>query len=447
MSTRAIKSRRSTSRGFTLVEILVALLAGLVVALTVMALSREATSTFHEEVRSAAAEAAARTATDRLRADLQRAAFMSTPNINKDPTLASPPGTLYTSRIKVGFKGLRRLAAVRLVDGGSKANTPASALPSNSLNPDMIEIGGNFTSNDHFVVRMVDEPSGNCQRVWLALDSPAIYRLGPTPTIIAQALRQVFQPVPAGGTTQFMARIVDDTMHAQYAVTCAKDDAVGFASGAPYVDLETMDDGYAILNAKATQTVGGATGLGAGRMTINPVQIVRWEITNAPQAQYGAALNSATDPLKYDLVRSYIDAKGDVVPASEEVIAEYAIDLKFAFTVESGSSTATAQQVLAFEDTKNASDWAYDVTTPNTLVNGPQRIRTVRARVVTRAEYPDRASSVAVSPANANGQKYLYRYCAAANDGDCTDGKSQVWARSRTFTTEVSLPNQSRAFF
>ena len=49
----SLACRRRTSRsGFTLIELTVALVAGLIVALGIMALSREATRTFHDEVRA-----------------------------------------------------------------------------------------------------------------------------------------------------------------------------------------------------------------------------------------------------------------------------------------------------------------------------------------------------------------------------------------------------------
>ncbi len=59
-------------RAFTLVELLVSLTAGLLIALAVVAVARGATSTFHEEMRLASAESSLRIAMDRLRADLQR---------------------------------------------------------------------------------------------------------------------------------------------------------------------------------------------------------------------------------------------------------------------------------------------------------------------------------------------------------------------------------------
>ena len=86
-------ARRAHTRGFTLVELSIAMAAGLIVALSVVALSREASNTFHEETRIASAEMQLRTAIDRLRADLQRAAFMSTGNIYIDTNILTTPGT------------------------------------------------------------------------------------------------------------------------------------------------------------------------------------------------------------------------------------------------------------------------------------------------------------------------------------------------------------------
>ena len=73
MTGRRLSNERRSPAGFTLIEVTVSLAAGLLVALGIVALSREATRTFHEEVRSSAAEATLRTAVDRLRSDLQRA--------------------------------------------------------------------------------------------------------------------------------------------------------------------------------------------------------------------------------------------------------------------------------------------------------------------------------------------------------------------------------------
>ena len=108
-----MRPARRRSAGFTLVELTVALLAGLIVAMGIVSLAKESTQTFHEEVRAAAAEAALRTAVDRLGADLARAGYMSTGNVLADTNIARPIGA-GDAPIPLGMAGLRRLASIRL---------------------------------------------------------------------------------------------------------------------------------------------------------------------------------------------------------------------------------------------------------------------------------------------------------------------------------------------
>ena len=226
---------RSRMRGFTLIELMVSLIAGLFVAMAVVGLSTQATSTFHEEARTANSEMTLRTAIERLRADLQRAAYMSSGNYQADPLIAMAPGS---QRPKTGqFNSLYKLAGVHLLSQGSSALTPLSA--SNNLAPDAIELAGNFTTTDDYVVRFM-EAGGTCggTRLWLATDSPAMWR------ILAQtnpdaSLEAAFQPVSG---SPFMARITDDTGHYQYIPACtgkaAGVNGAGIAATA-FVDLNT----------------------------------------------------------------------------------------------------------------------------------------------------------------------------------------------------------------
>ena len=444
-------------RGFTLTEITVALAAGLLVAIAVVGLSKEATTSFHEEVRTAAAEAAARTAIDRIRADLQRAAFMSTGNIRSDPRIARPPGAPYVSAQAVGaFPAIGRLAGVHLFAGGSAAKTPLSAIQTPALNPDAMELGGNFTTTDQYVVRNVDSVLTNgCQNLWLAVDSPAMWRVlstergadggvGGTAGAANANLANTFVPVPGH---QFFVRVADDTGHYQYVVTCATN-PTGGASGTTPMPFLAIDPNTLVLTTKQTGSIGGASGLGVGSITVNPVQIVRYELVPST-----GAMNPLGDSTKYDLVREYVDATGTVLTANAETVAEYAIDLKLAFTVDNGDTTGQNPQLLtlAYDDNTNNQLWAQDVSQmAYPTINGPQRIRSVRVRLVTRSEIADRATLISPNPANPPNELFLYRYCAGAFSPDggapsCSGGTP--FARARTFTGEVSLPNQARLYY
>jgi prepilin-type N-terminal cleavage/methylation domain-containing protein len=440
-------SRRRRQAGFTLVELTVALAAGLIVALGITALSREATRTFHEEMRSSSAEATLRTAVDRLRADLLRASYMSTPNARWDVRLAVASGTVGIPSNPTA-KAIQRLAGIRLYQGWSATNNniPLSASRPNALTPDAIEIGGNMTCAEQFEIQNI-QPGACGAQLMLSATAPSLFRLNAVgPNGNAAELNNVFQP---DGASQFIVRILDDTGRSQYLPTCPGAGATGFLAGIPFVAVDTSVN--KILAPGDTGGQGGVTNTPGGRAWVNPVHIVRWEITNAANepAQYGAALSrlsipgadGGTDTTKYDLIRSYVNANGDVVAATTEVVAEYAVDLKFAFSAESGSAALPATTALAFDDAANQA-WANDVkANPATQ---PQHIRSVRVRVATRASQADRTTPIPVSNANAAAGTFLYRYCVLP---PCdTPDATPRFARARTLTTEVSLPNQATFF-
>jgi Tfp pilus assembly protein PilW len=467
------RARHRSRAGFTLVELTVALLAGLIVAMGIVGLSRSATTTFHEEIRTAAAESSLRSAIDRLRADLQRAGYMSTANIQADPSYPTLRAAANGPNNLTGVKnmaGLLRLSAIRVVSGGSTTlnGLALSAQQSPALTPDYIEISGNMTTSDQFEVAVIQQAGAACQRILLVPTSPAMYRLnvvagdaGAT-TNASNELRNVFQPVPATKTTQFIVRLVDDTGHAQYMATCLEQNPAGITNGQPYVDVDPTDTP---LVAPSSSNVSTASGYCSGRCWVNPVQTVRWEITgpgngvtDPEPAQYVSSLDNqplaptTQDPNKYDLMRSFVDATGTLIPETSEVVAEYAVDLDFALTVDQGlDNTQPSLLTFGFDDKTDKNKWAYDVSnTTYTPFIGPQRIRAVRVRLATRAAQPDRTANVAVTQ-NSTSEEFLYRYCVVGSPAGspCPSPPDNVlrWARVRTITSEVRLPNLARNYY
>ncbi len=434
----------SRERGFTLTEMLVALTAGLVITVAVVGVSRQASHIFHEEMRTASVQSGARFAIERLSLDLARAGFMSTGNIVADPLVAKQIGAANTAAIPATYVGLRRLSAMRLILGGSKTATdPQSGL--NALNPDALELGGNFTTTEAFSVREVAAPSGGCQRLWLQADQAPIWRLlGPGAAAAHAALRNAFKPSTPSGTEMFMVRIQDSSGRYQFAPTCENATPAGFENGNPFVDVALNSLGVGVMTAQLTGTAGGASGYGSGIM-VNPVQIARWEMVSTVGANVQAGLDPKLESARFYLTRTFVDAKGVVIESTREVIGEYVVDLKFAFVVETGDSTNTAHTIFAFEDSSNAL-WSYDVSSQAPSSQGPQRIRSVRVRLAMRTPLPDRMADISPNPANLSGQRFMHRYCVGATAAVCTNG-SENFARVRTLTTELSLPNQQRWFY
>jgi type II secretory pathway pseudopilin PulG len=440
---------RARDRGFTLVELTVAMLAGLIVGLGIMGLSRESTRTFHEEMRAAAAEANLRTAVDRLRSDLSRAAYMSTSDIQNDPMIARAPGTGVTA----GFLGLSQLASIQLFQNVSATNGLALSTP-NGVTPVALQIGGNMTSTDQFAGSLMPANAGGCQQINLDPQTPAMYRVLNSANP-ASELNNLFQPVPAGVNAQFMVRVFDKTGHSQFLVTCPGT-PTGIGTGGPppsgvqpYVLVAPQTP---VLTAQQTLGVSSLTGFSAGDVWVNPVQIVRWEIIAATQeqAQYtssplgGQPIDTTPDPNKYDLVRSYVDAvNGQAIPQTTEIIAEYAVDFDVSISVDTGISTLQPSIVTYPFDDARIQQWTAAPAVNS--VNGPARIRSVRARIVTRAAQGDRTLNVAV-PGGGNG--FMYRYCLVPGGCDPVNTAGALqYARARTLTIEVALNNQSRSYF
>jgi type II secretory pathway pseudopilin PulG len=449
---RARARKRRHASGFTLVELTVALLAGLIVAMGIVSISREATSTFHEEARSSAAEAALRTAVDRLRADLQRAGYMSTGSIALAPRIAFPLGG---ARVAVNAPvGIRNLTSISLGPGGSLANGLAlSAQQPIALTPDLIQITGNMTSADEFDVASVN-PAGpaGCTRISLVPTSPAMVRvLGTVAPLNTAELRNAFFPsLLSTNTYQFIVRLVDTNQCAQYLATCKTSAQVAGldAGNIPYVDI---DPNTAVVTANAAGTSCGISGFGE-RSTVNPVMTVQWEITaqagaiDPEPAQYAGLGGAAAAATKYDLMRSYVDANGVIVPDTSEIVAEYAVDLSFAFSVDTG--TALNPNILTFPfDTPASNNLWGQPKIPPVPNQGPQRIRSIRARLVTRTAVPDRSVNILVAPTNYGTQEFAYRYCVLANGCAANSAGALQWARTRTITTEVALPNQAGNFY
>jgi hypothetical protein len=445
---------RGGQEGFTLIELTVSLVAGLIVALGIVGMSRDATHTFHEEMRSSAAEANLRTGIDRLRADLARAGYMSTGNILQDPLIARAPGASPIQNSM--FLGIAGLASLTLYQGQSMA-TPLSAVQTTPLTPDRLRIAGNMTSTDQYEVSTIQPAAGSCggQKIVLDGTSPSMYRVIGLGSAPAQELNNIFQPT-TGGSGQFIVRIVDKTGFAQFVATCAVNPTGIDGAGTQPQPWIAIDPNTPIQLANQTGTVGGISGYGTGTL-VNAVQIVEWQLmpATAEPAQYTASLSgtplspNTTDGTKYDLVRSYVDAlTGQAIAATTEVVAEYAVDFTVAFSVDAGLSGLQPNIVIfPFGDTANVPQWAPDMVAkapaPGT---GAQRIRSVRVRLATRAAEADRTDNVLVTNA-AVGDTSMYRYCLLpAGCPAVNPNNAPNFARVRTVTSEVAMVNQARSY-
>jgi hypothetical protein len=130
------------------------------------------------------------------------------------------------------------------------------------------------------------------------------------------------------------------------------------------------------------------------------------------------------DATRRELVRVEIDSDGNEMADSLELVAEYAIDLKFGLTVVSGFATpATATSpgidpaVIQFPigDARNY-EYTYEPSSSSPVNDkAPHRIRSVRARLAVRSREADRAASVSAPTTAPPGT--LFRYSIGADAG------------------------------
>jgi prepilin-type N-terminal cleavage/methylation domain-containing protein len=147
-SHRRTHTARRADAGFTLLEMLVAVVAGAMTIATVYSLGAGSNRAFQEQNRIAQAQAAVRSAMEHVRRDISRAGFGGTPdsgtNASNGDRGANPAGCAVTQ----GFQ----LVAL---DVNHDAYTNQLQLPGNTLNrvqADGIVMSGNFATGDHYLV-------------------------------------------------------------------------------------------------------------------------------------------------------------------------------------------------------------------------------------------------------------------------------------------------------
>lgn len=434
-------------RGFTLVELMVSLVAGLIVTIAVVGIARAATTTFYEAARISSTEGAVRTASERLRQDLSRAAYMGTGNIklsrdgqaavqlSQKIAVSDPTNATTGSR----YAALNNLQGVHIVVGGSgnfpivNAGTagPNNLSSNNALNPDSITIGGNFTTDDSYQGRYSTVPGtcGGSQIVTLnAAGDAAVRRLLLVPNPLA-TLQAAFYPAPPSLQA---ARIVDETGCQHYVVVVGVD-----IVGSNAVICLAPDDG-----GNASVIASGAGGANCGEtpehmVSINPVQTVRWYIGPNTDPTLAPASGTEVPGNKFNLYRDFLDASPAPAPiaASRQVVAEFAVDLKFGVTALDSANHMQVYEMDTEVGGGGGNIESYTQNAAGTLPGqpGPQRVRSVRYRIATRTALADRDSPLA-----SGASPFLTRYCVQ----NSPSASCKSFARARTLVSEVTLLNQ-----
>jgi hypothetical protein len=387
---------------------MVAITAGLFVAISAFAVARQGSRFFQQEARVANAQFSATLGFDRLRTDIARAGFLTTANVQRDPFRCG-------STAAWPSPGMPSLAAIRI----TQAAPAVVQDPTNGLAPDQITMTGSYATAETFPVRNV-EISGGKYQVTLQQNNGGVVRAN----IGADG---------GGLTTVFQAgrvmRLLDATGRYEFGII---DSAGVNASGETVVSLRQSPTIPFKRDAAATC---GVEGFGVG-MQANVVNTIRYEIRDMKTADlpeyrplYVASATAPGDEKRYELIRVELDSAGNEMAGTVEIVAEYAVDLRFGLTVATTGGVDPVLTEYAIGDAK-IYDYAFDVAA-KTTTPGPERIRAVRTRLTVRSREADRQSGLAPPAGSPPGT--IFRY------GMGSDGGS--FARARALTADIQLPN------
>jgi hypothetical protein len=397
------------SHGFTLVELMVALSGGLFLSMMVFALSRDTSRFYQRENRLAAATLAGMSGFERLKADIARAGYLTTPNIAADPKVCMTPVLGWPAQL-AGMGSLR-------------INPDAPNLGSNAamvlatLTPDEIVLAGSYAVTDEFPLRSVDGPN----QVTLEPSMGPMARLGYlNPGLDAAGQTAILAAVFRPGR---VLRVTNKAGLMFFGV-------IANATGGPNPTI-------ALNGAPPLQLSGAGTGCGLSGSekgaSANVINFVRYQIRDLRLQNLARFLpvftQSAGAPgemTRTELVRDELNAAGAPIEVAgdltTELVAEYAVDLGFSVTAQLPGANALV------DVQPGSANFATIFAAAPANVGAPQRVRAVRARLSVRSREADRESNVTLGG--------LYRF-------QLPDGvPGSRWARVRTFQADIALPNQ-----
>jgi prepilin-type N-terminal cleavage/methylation domain-containing protein len=401
-----MKCSERRARGFTLVELMVAMVAGMFVAIAVFTLAKHSSAFSMRQSRIADATLQSVVGFERLKADISRAGFLSTPNLSSDRAMCRDSGDpLYPP-------AMRSLASVMIEDSPNASDE----MTVNGLAPRRIVLAGSYSSADQFPARnIIDGPP---PQVFLVPNSLGMVNIGYPAAQTAATLARVF-------ATGRALRIVDDVGRVQFAqiaaVTGGANPSITLAAS-PRLEFRSGNSLQCGIR-------------GHGKNLVNVVNIIRYDVRDlSGTAGFGHMFSGGPtyEATRRELVREELDHDGDPFDGTLELIAEYAVDL--GFSLWAADNTTGPMTRLRDDD---VTEYAGDTSATGSTAT-PQRIRAVHAWLSVRSQEADRTTDLSLASAAPGPQ--LMRVSMHP-----TDSSLPPFARVRTLQSTIPLPNQARA--
>jgi hypothetical protein len=402
---------------------MVAMTGGLFVTLVVFALARDGSKFYQHESRVAEATLGSVIGFERLRNDIARAGYLTTPNIQRDGSYCGD-----VNNDLAAFPQLRALSSIQISPAPDAvlANTVLrSATP--SITPHSIVLSGAFGSPDKFPNQVTDDDGSN-QYVTLLTEVGPLKRLNFSQKTNQQKDALLAQLFPARRALRFQSM---DTGTFAFAVIART--AVTTFGPTIYLDRRAQ------LNLRNWGPKRCSASL---NQVLNVVNIIRYELRDVRSDSgnypgYNLLIGESTrvpgEESRLELVREEIDAEGNIVPESREIVAEYAVDLRFSVTYVDNPLSATPRLRTEPFDSASVFTVAGSVLAQGATAT-PQSIRAVRARLSVRSREADREANV--STAAGDVAPGLYRI-GLGKDG------SAPFARVRTLQSDTFIGSHS----
>lgn len=418
---KALSSRTSTNhaeRGFTLVELLVAIAAGSLVATAAVLLSKNAVRLFQEESRMSYAQVAVANGLARIGQDLEHAGRNTTKNPRTDPRVC------YLGLADWPI-GMRRLAAVHIEQGPI---LPQNA--GNDIRNERITIAGDIESGDNWVMNST-LPGAGGPMIVLQPRSRSVRRLSALTNNgnIAGRLADIFRTGRIlhieGPTSDYYGRISGFNVVGGIDI----DNITVQLEATPNVPMQPQS----LLPC-------AIKGFGSG-FPVHVISRVRYEvrgILNEPAfADYTQPVNLITgDDTRLELMRTELLPNDADMPGTTELITEFAIGMRFglsALAVTSQPDNPTIERFPILDPDPNAQIYTI-AGAADDAASRPEAIRSVQVRLSTRSRAPDRPTTLPGQP----GKPYRYLVNSARG--------ADRFARVRTLEREFSLINMKGGF-
>ncbi len=381
-------SHRRQNRGFTLLELMVALTAGTLVISSVYVIGAGTARNFQGENRISQSQMGLRTAIDQIRRDIARAGLMGSPNSFAENNCLPPP---------------RHVQAIEFVNDTDNASIPNA--DANMVSADRVRLIGNYATSDSYLVNTVS-PTGTSIRLqqnWQGFQRSFINRI--SNTYDTTLFEQAFQ--------------VGRMLHIQT-----------LQGGHFYVNITSTTAATATVNVSPALPVGSVcmSGLGDGAI-VAPLVRIEYLITNLG-GDYDTSNDLTIQGTPTQLVRREVqfDAAATPVVNTERVVVEYPVDFNLRFIVDTALNSDPP--VLAKLDDATASVRFADVNA-NPAAR-PQVARQVQISLSVRTPELDPRFKFVARTSTAEPLR-TYRF----SDDSTRSGAARV----RTQTAEVFLPN------